>query len=500
MLKIGHNRGYDFSRYDLLAISSILMFAALAGAVRLSVSPNMERDEAELFLAVAHSWQNINQPPLYTFIISGLFSIFGVSSTVLIGVKYVLIFFFYSTFYLIVRKFWSARHALAITGSLLFFLVYSYDFIRHLTHTVLVSFAAALTCLVYVHLLSGRGKSSYYALLGMLAGLGILSKYSYLFFLSALVLSSLSCNSGRKVITDKKILIAFAAFVIVVAPHYVIMMRENFTTINYALSRAGAGEADILRLKNFLYIVKVCFIPYLLLGLVFMVFFHSLISHETLISHEINSPAHRLVIFRWLAFYGAIIPFITSVMLQSAYFNERWFAPVFFTFPVALFSFVKFESNKGRTSLFGYICLCAAVSVILFRAVAGFSPDLGGKVERIHIPFRELSFKLEMELRKEGVSDLHGVMISSDDWYLPANLSAWMPGSRAIPLEEAVKTASSPISGGSRNIIVWKAIESGNVPDDLRKMLPPGAEIKWLKADYLHSRKFSPYTIGVAFL
>ncbi len=483
-------RHFRFSRDDAAAAAGFFLYCAIFAVVRLSASPVMELDEAEQFLVAAYSWHNSNQPPLFTWILRGLFSAFGPDGAALIAVKYFFIFLFYTTFYLTVRLFWNSRQSLIVTGALVFFLIYSYDFPRQVTHSILVSIFSVLAYFVYFRMLDDTRKWTDYAFFGVVCGLGMLSKYTFLIFLSALLPGSLSCRTGRKVFIDKRICIAAAICLIIVGPHFFVMLSDGFPAVIHALERTGAGEADMLAAKGFLHLVKACFLPVIQFCAVFLLFIH----RRDAINKDTRDD--RIRILRWIAFYGAVVPFIAALGLQSVRFSERWLAPVLFTMPIALFSTVDFERRPARASLFGTICAITAVFILLFRMTAGFFPDQVGKVERIHIPFQKLSLDLEKELREEGISDLKQVTISSNGWHITANLAAMMPG-----IGTAALGKGGPVHtpGSMRNVIVWKAAQTGDIPAALRK-ITADADVSWLKEPYLHSYKFPPYILGAAFL
>jgi hypothetical protein len=475
------------SRQDLTAVGIILVYCILFAAIRLFVSSTMETDEAEQFLKAAYSLGNNNQPPLYTMIVRTVFSIFGVNSTLLIGSKYLLIFFFYLTFYLISRNFWDAKRALILSGSLSLFHTYSYDFIRHLTHTVLVTLIASVTCLIYVRLLQGK-KGIYYLSLGIFTGLGILSKYNFIFFLAALILASLSCKTGRNAILDRRIFITTMAGLIIILPHIISLIREGFPAVHYALERSKTGEAD---LGNFLPFLKSYFIPFLPFIITFTLFFYPHLSLKN------NKSDGRLLFFRWLAFYGLLIPLILFFALKSRNLNERWLAPVYFLIPIASSSMVGIGAHSKRIYFFGYLCAFIVFLILLSRSLVGFLPDRIGKVERIHIPFKVISLKLAEELRQR---DIHDPVIVSDNWYIAANVMAWMPGARFVPLQD-LRAGLTRFDGKTKKgVVLYDASMGGGIPAGLKGILPSAIRIKPLEAKYLHSEKHSPYVLGAAII
>lgn len=476
----------DSAREDFVALGIILFCCVLFAALRLGISSTMELDEAEQFLSVAHLWSNNNQPPLYTWILRGISRLIGNPQLVVIGTKYIFIFLFYSGFYVLARKFWAAGRSLVTTGSLLLFLTYSYDFARHLTHTVLVAFLAVAVCLVSVGLLQDARKTGHYAALGTLGGLGFLAKYNFALFLAALVMAFLSCGKGRRALSDRRILLSAGAALILILPHLFFISGENYPTLDYALRRAGAGRADMIELGGLLRMLKLFLIPFIPFLAIFTLLFGRALSR--------GPDVGRLTFFRWLALYGFGIPLLNFLLLQSSHFYERWLAPLFFTVPLALFSFIGGAEDRRFRGM-GFICALILTSVFGMRAFAGFCPDLSGKAERIHIPFKELSAGIAERLEKEGVSDLKELSITSNDWFLTANLAAELPGAKAEKQEEI----EAPDSQGRTILLVWHK-ESSGTPASIAGSCPPGAAVYSLKSDYLHSRRLDPYELSYAII
>jgi 4-amino-4-deoxy-L-arabinose transferase-like glycosyltransferase len=89
---------------------------------------------------------------------------------------------------------------------------------RDLTHSVLVTTLAAATLYVVVLLLR-RPRPVLYLALGLVAGLGVLAKYSYVAFIVALGLALLTGRDTRKVLLDPWIIAAALVALAIVTPH-----------------------------------------------------------------------------------------------------------------------------------------------------------------------------------------------------------------------------------------------------------------------------------------
>jgi 4-amino-4-deoxy-L-arabinose transferase-like glycosyltransferase len=479
---------YSERRADFNAAGLILLYCVAYAALRLLVSPTLELDEAEQFLAakvIALGYSD--QPPLFTWILSAAAFPFGMNIVTIIAVKYSILFFFYFSFYHVARTFWDAEKSLIVTGSLLLFPTYSYEFNRNLTHTILLAAMASVTCLVYVRLVKKR-TTLCYLLMGISAGLGILSKYNFVFFLCALVLASLSLRDFRKVIFDSKTLLSVVVCLVILSPHFLWLVREKFPSVREAFGKAGTGALRLDSLWHLFTFTLSSFVEAIAFPILFLVFFRRRMRKEEYAGGGIPS------LFRLMALYGLLLPLVIIFAFHMGHFSGKWLAPVFFAIPLALFS--SFETEGKRLKVFGSICIGAAVAIFLARAFIGFCPDITKKTERIHIPFGALSRRLTAELAEKGNVNMQQMTVVTDDSLIAANLGAEMPRTNVLLMENGCGKAPLPRKG---LVIVWNAMDEGQLlPKPLDGCFPRKPLVTKVEARYLHSGKLPPFVLGVA--
>ena len=367
------NPSVSARRADFFAVGVIALYCLAYATIRLCISPSMEMSEAEQFLdASGFSLGYSQQAPLYTWIVRWTSLFLGMNIMTLTIIKYSVIFSFYFFFFLVARSLWNEKTSLLITGSLLLFPTFSYEAHRDLTHTMLVSAMALMTLFLYVRILR-EGKTVYYFLIGVCAGLGVLSKYNFIFFLAALLLASLSFREGRRAVIDRRISISVLCAVIVLLPHLVWLARENFASVHYALARSEAAAPAFNRLPKIFHAVSLSYLEVLLFFSVTALAFRRYFSKD----ENADNALPRL--FRRLALYGLLAPLLAIVFLQPGNFSSRWLAPVLFTLPLAAFSLIRVNEDKPAFRLFGCLCAFIAVSVLLVRTLIGFWPDVAGR-------------------------------------------------------------------------------------------------------------------------
>jgi 4-amino-4-deoxy-L-arabinose transferase-like glycosyltransferase len=486
---VGAGRGSD-----LLGMAVILFCCFSYALLRLLVSPSLELDEAEQFLNGAFFHLGYNeQAPLYSWIFWSLSLLFGKNLSTLIAIKYCLIFIFYFAFYLTARCFWSVKESLLITGSLLLFPTYSYEVNRDLSHTILVSAIAVITCLLFIRTMLYR-KTAQYFLLGVFMGLGILSKYNFLFFLAALLLASLTTAEGRRVIFNRRIFLSLLTCIGVLLPHFFWLMHEDFLSLRYAVNISHIGELNRPSSPTLLSLLGAVYSEVVVFFAVTVVFLWRSISMR----NAENNSALRVV--RWLAVYSLTIPFIGIIFIGPSHFQSRWLAPVFFTLPLALFSLVHMKINETRFKLFGYLCMSIAIVVLVLRVFTGFFPDVTGKVERIHIPYRALVQQITEKLTKRGIDDLRAFAVISDvdDEHIAANILAEMPKAKFVSLKDVmVDTGVQRDILKRGGLLIYDISRRGlYIPTRFFEIFPTAVP-ETVTVPYLHSRKFPPYVLKV---
>jgi 4-amino-4-deoxy-L-arabinose transferase-like glycosyltransferase len=488
------NYNERLGKQDLAAAAIFFIYCCLYAVLRLSISSTMEMDEAEQFLNGSFlSLGYANQPPFYSWLVYGMAKLSGLNIQTIIATKYIIMFFFYFSFYLIARSFWNMRASLLITGTLLIFPTYAYEFNRDLSHSVLVAAMSSITCYIFVRLLR-RERTSDYLLLGASIGLGFLSKYNFAFFLLALMLAAASFREGRRTFFNKKIFLSFASFVLIVSPHVIWLYQNDYLPFRRALDKADAGTLDLSSARQILHIVAASYNGVLAFLVICLIFLGSSFSRRNLR----NGYQSGLRLFHYLSFYGLIIPLLIIPVLKTGHFSERWLAPLLFSLPLAVFSGVNMLSNNRRFKLLGYLCVFIAVAILAARSFIGFFPDLSGKVERIHTPFRDVSQQLGQELAVRGIDDLRDITVISRSEFLTANVVACLPGAKFSLLSRDYRIIKSS-SGNKVKVLVWDAVKKGeDVPEKYGPEFPSAVPLRPFKASYLRSSNLPPFVLGAA--
>jgi 4-amino-4-deoxy-L-arabinose transferase-like glycosyltransferase len=469
---------------DIYAFGIILSYCILWAFMRISISPSMEADTAEQYLEAAGFLTHKNQPPLYTWIILGVSSFLGLNPSTIIIVKYLISFLFFFSFYVLVRGFWNAKESLIITGSLLLIPTYSYSFNRDLTHLILVTAMAVISTIFYFRLIKGQ-KGLDYFLLGVTAGLGVLSKYNYAIFLAALAITSLLVEESRRAVFNKKILASMAGCLIALLPFLWWLSDGGLHSFSYAMNRADIGQMSVSPLKA-LVMLPAIYVNAFIFPVIFIFIFRG---------HLSGSGAPELKAIRVLGIISLLTPLL--FIIPSGNFIERWLSPVLFLLPPALFSMLRSGVPARKFKILISICITVAIGVFTARTLVGFMPDVAGKVERIHMPFKALAFDLTDELKRNEIKDTTDLILISDSEHVGANIVAWMPGTRFVHLQD-ISLDSLPTDRTA--VYVWNASDGKGMHEGLLNKFPSLKFLPPLTADYIYSKKFPAYKLGAVFL
>jgi hypothetical protein len=214
-------------------------------------------------------------PPVFTWLIIMVQPIFGVTVAAVVFVKFVLLA---CCFYLLYRSGLivlgdRALAALAALSPIALYYV-SWDAAFHYTHSIILALAICLTFHQFLVLDRRRDLRSY-ILFGLGLAFGLLSKYNYLLFLGALLIAVLAERDTRRVVLDRRMLVAAVVAALVAAPHYYWLWQQRIWLSAIAKDRFNPeGPASgVLNLAGVLETFSAALNFLLPLALLYLLFF-----------------------------------------------------------------------------------------------------------------------------------------------------------------------------------------------------------------------------------
>ncbi|MCG6872122.1 MAG: glycosyltransferase family 39 protein [Gammaproteobacteria bacterium] len=444
---------------SLLAGLGLLL--VLHAVRRLLTGGSLAVDEAEqlLWAQLSWAWGYGEQPPLYNWLQLSAFSLLGSKLVAIVALKYTA-FLLFTLLYAVLALGMLGEARRAALAVLCLFLIGEvfWEFPQARTHSVLVLVLVAATLLVCVRI-SDRPGLGNYLLLGLLAGVGALSKYNYLLFLAALVVALGSHPRYRPVLLDRRMLLAAAVMLVVLLPHGLWLLEHPLGVLPPLAHKLQPGTEAWNPLQGLLALLTACF----KLGGVLLVAValwmpsvfhrggHSTGSHAAL--------AERLIV-------AALLVAVTLVIASGATRLEgRWILPLVLSTPVFLAArvppVVLTKRYRGMLATVVALNLAAFFVLALAPRLARYYHD----EDRHNAPFAELA----AAIRVQGEPTL----ILAQERQLAGNLLAQFPNA-GVRIPSMPPLAERPV--GSL-LLAW-AGESRQIPPALLRVAKfvPGAE------------------------
>ena len=190
-------------------------------------------------------------------------------------------------------------------------------------------------------------------LVGLFAAIGFLSKYLFIYLLVSidlLFIYLIFLKKNKKF--DFKYLITIEVFLILLVPHFIWLLNNDFITVLYGLKRTGFEEASILNHLQFPVI-------FLLKQIGILIPFFFLIWLLVIkIKFKINLKDKKLLFLLFINILPIILMFLTSLVTGSK-IRTMWMTPFYLFFGV-LFVYLfqsQINLNKIKSFLYGFLFL-----------------------------------------------------------------------------------------------------------------------------------------------
>ena len=247
-----------------------------------------------------------------------------------------------------------------------------------------------------------------YVFLGLFAGLGILSKYLFIYLIIGIKLVFIYFLRKGKKIKFSNYFIAGPITLLILLPHIIWLTENNYMTIAYGLQRTGgAGNFIDHLIYPLIFLSKQIgvLVPFILMS-----FF--LIKK---IKPKFNLKDDKLV-FLLLITVAPIFFMLLTSMIMGAKIRTMWMTP-FYLFAGTLIIYI-FKSQINFNKLKNFVSIF--VILFIFSPFAYVYISLTQTDKRTDFPGREKAKKVQNLWDKEYKSKIHYVI--GDEWYA-GNLS-----------------------------------------------------------------------------
>ncbi len=433
--------------------------------VRMVIGGGLELDEAEQVVFGQRLQAGYSpDPPLYTWLQIPLFQLLGDGVPALSLLKNLLLFSTYAASYFIARQCQLPPLRAAFAAlSLILLPQVGWESQRDLTHSVLVTTVAAVTLWAALALVNGRQGISQYLLLGLLAGLGMLSKFNYALFLIVLLLALASLRP--RLLFRPSALASVLLGLAVVAP-FLWWAADNpamATATSYKLKTGGSdywgGLAEGLGSLGLAYAA--------FSGLFLIVFVAVFQPWRQL--RGASQPEQRPLGVRFLQRMFWITPLVMIAYLLlsgGTVYRDRWLLPLLFYLPLLCFALLPevLMTEKRLLALkrILFTMMLLVASGLLARA---YLYPLVGEVTKPHFPGAQLAGALDSQAGAFNT-------VIAESSFIGGNLKSHL-GQRLVvsptvdfPVAKAVAENGGPV------LLIWNGADfPQGIPAELSRYL-----------------------------
>ena len=425
------------------AFTALALYFLLQGVLRVLISRSAELDESEQLLwTQSWAWGYGSDPPLYTWLQILTFHLCGTSILGLALLKNVLLFGgFYFTY--LAGKEAGQSKALGVVSmlALLLFPQVTWESQRDLTHSVLATGLAAAT-FFNVTQIQRAPRAALFAWLGLVAGLGILSKYSYGLFALALGGAFLSLPEFRRLLRTKWVLLAAAVFLLVTGWHFHWVLTKPAAAFSRPdeIIRASRGWRLAGWGRGFLSLGKCA----VMLGGCAVTAFVLIFPRTD--RHERSEERSRYVRLAGRTLGVVLIISVLVVLSFAIELKDRWFQPVVFV--GAILASLLVRNRVNPVSARRFFVLAAAVVGVVLVVLPGIplAAAVTKRPTRLNAPYSALCRELRDKVGEPPV-------IVAESRLVGGNLRLWFPNSIIIAPEYSIL----PVSTNLPWLAAWDA-------------------------------------------
>jgi len=476
------------------------MHAILAGVMlwcwflRSFVFAGIGPDDAEqlIFSQSFDFGYSTGNPPLITWLVILFQQMFGVSVITIMSLKFLLLWLAYFLMWRCAIRV-LADEQLATLATLSLFSVYyiAWDSVFHYSNSLLMIAFIGATFLKVLQL-DEKPTAKNYAWLGLLIGLGLLAKYTFILFAVPLLAATTFDPQLRQRVIHPLFVITIVIAIVINLPHGYWMIENHALLEQRAIDRfsqMGSENFFTARALGILEVGRILFdisMPLLaILMVIFLPAFQRITWKDKTIQRQHNILARTFLIAIGLTVIGSLVFGISRI--RSHYMM------ILFLFPILFFARVKFSNFQAWRLKIYAITLTSIVCMIIFGLGLKYFVDPKRSSKAYYnIPYAEYA----KQLRSSGFT--HGTIFA--DWHtnpIAGNFRAQFPESRVLDYlwthytpPRSLKNGKcliiwTPRSDGSRrreflnqaNLILKSSIDLETPARFLKAEMPPGGRI-----------------------
>lgn len=430
------------------------LYLLLLVGLRSLVAKSLMFDESEqLALSQVLALGYGSQPPLVVWIVWAVGCVFGASAASIIGVRFAILGLMYCGLYACGRALTAtpARAGLAAASALLVPAV-CWDFMLDKTNTPMACAMAAFTVAALVRALTTE-QIRWAIIVGVMVGLGILSKYTFIPFAAGLLTASLTVSQYRSWVWSRRGAMAVAVAIAVVLPH------AAWVLVNKAELAEGITQTITNRPDRPLGVLlaSACDVGAGACAVTLAVF---AILAPGVFRRNLDLPAATRVLGRALLLAG-IAGIVVVVLAGGNRFKAHWFTPLAVLLPTFLIARMDFVPI-ARWRVTG-LWTAIGISVASIAIVAG----IVGKTDWLQ-QGRQLHARDQLAVELAETLTVRPDSIVCDSLRDAGNIRLACPGSTVLVLR--TPRSSRPVVCGPA-VLVWDASKDDALQKQTERLL-----------------------------
>jgi len=247
-----------------------------------------------------------------------------------------------------------------------------------------------------------------WVLLGLFAGLGVLSKYLFIYLLIGIIFFFIYYLKKDKKF-NFKYFISIIVFLLVLSPHLKWLVDNDYRTIAYGLKRTTLESSTLL--NHFAYPLKFIFKQ---IGTV-LTFFILLSLILKKFKFKLNQRDKKSIFLIFITFVPILLIFVTSLIF-AANIRTMWMTPFYLFF--GLFFIYHFQASVNLNFLKRFIF--SFLLIFIFSPAAYLYISISKDNKRTDYPGKEIAYLVQNKWDKNFINNI--AIVVGDEW-VAGNLS-----------------------------------------------------------------------------
>ena len=245
-------------------------------------------------------------------------------------------------------------------------------------------------------------------LLGLFAALGFLSKYLFIYLLISIMLFFIYYLKKDKKF-NFKYFIPIIVFLLVLSPHLMWLVENDYKTITYGLKRTGLENSTLL--NHFIYPIKFI-LKQIITLLPFLMLLSLIIKNFKL---KFNQKDKKLIFLIFITFVPILLMLITSLIF-AANIRTMWMTPFYLFFGLLFTYYYKNNINLKFLKKFMFSFLF----IFILSPAAYLYISISKDNKRTDYPGKEIAYLIQNRWDKNFTNNI--AIIVGDEW-VAGNLS-----------------------------------------------------------------------------